>query len=289
VPAITTRIITDLDELKSNSWENKSLKPPKQEPIASGDEIMVLFRGCRLGKTEQVVDWIDENENEYDRMLDRLQQAAKKNAGADNNDNNVIPASSLIGNLSVEKELAWDGYEVALSFQFGTNEKDYNGMPLGPFAGIQPGDQLPIKSGIVLLPRVKVSDYFTLRITLTSTYWIIAKIQEITQILQFVAKHVPGIIPVAGPYVSQAVGIIGDILAIAVALYKDRALIRELKSFLLADVKDIHGEILKTGWLDIVEESKGNTADDKSIIRLEIVKLKAKATRAREKAQKRKR
>jgi hypothetical protein len=288
VPAITTRIITDLDELKSNSWENKSLKPPKQEPIASGDEIMVLFRGCRLGKTKQVVDWINENRIEYDRMLDRLQQAAKKNAGADNDDN-AIPASSLIGNLSVEKELAWDGYEVALSFQFGTNEKDYNGMPLGPFAGIQPGDQLPIKSGIVILPRVKVSDYFTLRISLTSTYWIIARIKEITQILQFVAKYVPGIIPVAGPYVSQAVGIIGDILAIAVALYKDRALISELKSFLLADVKHIHGEILKTGWLDIVEESKGNTADDKSIIRLEIVKLKAKATRAREKAQKRKR
>jgi hypothetical protein len=158
VPAITTRIITDLDELKSNSWENKSLKPPKQELIASGDEIMVLFRGCRLGKTKQVVDWINENENEieYDRMLDRLQQAAKKNAGADN-DGNAIPASNLIGNLSVEKELEIGGYEVALSFQFGTNEKDYNGTPVGPFAGIQKGDQLPIKSGIVVLPRVKVS------------------------------------------------------------------------------------------------------------------------------------
>lgn len=115
MPAITTRIITDLDELKRNLWENKSLKPPKQEPIASGDEIMVLFRGCRLGKTRQVVDWISENENEYDRMLDRLQQAAKKNAGADNDDN-AVPASSLIGNLSVEKELAIGGYEVALSF-----------------------------------------------------------------------------------------------------------------------------------------------------------------------------
>jgi hypothetical protein len=98
VPVITTRIITDLDELKRNLWENKSLKPPKQEHIASDDEIMVLFRGCRLGRTRQVVDWINENENEYDRMLDRLQQAAKKNAGA-HNDDNAVPASSLIGNL----------------------------------------------------------------------------------------------------------------------------------------------------------------------------------------------
>lgn len=70
-------------------------------------------------------------------------------------------------------------------------------------------------------------------------------------------------------------------------------MISELKSFLLADIKDIDGEILKTGWLDIVEESKGNTGD-KSIIRLEIVKLKAKASialaiRAREKPQQRKR
>jgi hypothetical protein len=142
----------------------------------------------------------------------------------------------------------------------------------------------------VLLPRVKVSDYFTLRITLTSTHWIIAKIKEITQILQFVAKHRSDI-PVPGLYVSP-VGIIGDILAIAAVFYKERALISELKSFLLADIKDIDGEILKTGWPDIVEESKGNT-EDKSIIRLEIVKLKAKAsiasaTRAKEKLQQRK-
>jgi hypothetical protein len=228
--------------------------------IESGSDIAVLFRECRLDEnSNEVKDWYKKLVESWDKFWKRISRESDALTGLD------WQTYLMLEEIEINREF-WPSPTYNLSFQFQTQGGSYVGTSLGPFAGTRNG-KIPVSEWVVILPKTRAEEFLTISVRLMATSWLKSKLTQITQILQFAQKYAPQL-PGSGAVLSQSLGIIGDIINLAAALDSDKALINELRSYLLKDVGVTGVPRLYKGTMTI----KG-VQNDQTYLKLEILKL----------------
>src|SRR5579872_4455165 len=112
---------------------------------------------------------------------------------------------------------------------------------------------LPMQN-LVLMPLTPIEDYFSITVNVIEENELQAAQQKISQIIPS-ANNIAGKIPVIGSTASTAIGMIGDITNMIVALSPENAVINAHKTFIVDrnNYPDIDMEYLKLGTMDFVE------------------------------------
>ena len=216
-------------------------------PIQQGEEIMIMLKSCHIRDVEPI-------HRAHEAFLDYF-----KDLGHD------------LKEIFYEKEKV----RINLSFQFGTAGKTINSIPVGAFSDVEDNTDLPIPDeGVVILPRTKMEDYFSLIVNMTSTSMIMTHFDNIAKIIQSTGRIVQTV-PVYGSTASSAIGALGEAMNIAALLYSDHSIIHKEKNYVVdwknfPTKKDI-GE-LQEGILTINEMINQN---EPSNVVLEIMKTKS--------------
>lgn len=237
-----------------------SYKRTEDTPIDSGSDIAVLFKESQLDtNSSEVKTWYDRLKKSWDKFWKSVSGYNDRHSGLD------LQAYSILQEIDINKNI-WPSPTYNLSFQFQTQGGSYTGTSLGPFSGVRNG-KIPVNEWIVILPKTRAEEFFTISVRLMATSWLKARLTQVTQILQFAQKYAPQV-PGSGAVISQTVGIVGDIINLAAALDSDKALINDMKSYMLKDVGVKGVPRLSTGLIKIVEIN-----NPKTYITLQILKL----------------
>jgi hypothetical protein len=231
-------------------FENK--KTAAVDPIRHEEEIMVLLKRCFIETTES----FEKRQNFWSKQ--NWRQEWRKAFGLDE-----------------DAESDWLQSQVSLAFQFDTGGRMINGIPISPFSNVEPNEELYIpKGGIVILPRTKVEDYLTVSIKAASTSMIMSRIEEVQKFAQLSTKIGQVVLdPATAPLAYGAVGLVGDIINLAIALNKPSALVDDQKRFIIDRQRypTVELDELFPGKLE-AHGSDINNKPNKTTLELEVIK-----------------
>jgi hypothetical protein len=145
-----------------------------------------------------------------------------------------------------------DDANINISFGINTSGKTF-AYSLG-LMQIQLGRVLPVKNKIIL-PVTKVEDYFSITANVIQQSKIKQAQEKISQVIG-TTKNIVGNIPAIATAGSAAVGIVGDIINLIVALSPESALISEERVYMVDETRypNIGLEYLRFGRFDLFED-----------------------------------
>lgn len=141
---------------------------------------------------------------------------------------------------------------IIVSFQIKTGNNMFS--PSFGTMRVPTGQPLDLEN-IVLMPLTEITDYFSLTVNLIELNELQAAQQKISQVLPSV-NNIVGKMPLIGSVASTAVGVVGDITNLIVALSPEHAVIHENQTFAV-DQKhypNIGMDYLRLGIIDLSED-----------------------------------